>query len=305
MAHSFTFTTLATTWWLKIYDQTHKKPLNQIFEEVQNLSFEFEKNYSRFIDSSFVSKLNRDKSIQNFPSEFFEMLNFGEYSKAQSLNNFNLAVGGILEDLGYDSSYSFASKSKIVDVDASLESFLVLDPMLIKIRSEIRLDLGGLGKGWLIDKIATYLLENGLKYFSINGGGDIYCTSDHDTPLEFVLENPAKLTQAIGKIQIKNCGLASSAANRRSWLDKNTGQIQHHLINLGQNYSKNFIQNQKLAVFTSGKNGLLSDVASTAIFVAEPEEIQAIAKNFEVEFCIIWSDFSFTKSQNYAGILYQ
>jgi len=303
VANSFSFSALATTWWLKIYDLGFENDSDSIFYEVKTLSLEFEQNYSRFLDTSSISRLNQEKSITNFPAEFYEMLSFGQKCGIKSLGNFNLAVGGILEDLGYDASYSFASKtnSKSDIYELTQNPFLVLNPDYIQIRPETKLDLGGLGKGWLIDKIASLLLKNEVKYFSINGGGDIYGSSNHGKELEFILENPNDTTQAIGQIQIQNQGLASSSPNRRSWVDKNTGQIENHLINLKESQ----FDNQKLAVFTSGKNALLADVASTSIFVAEIAEIEIIAKNFEVEFLIIWSDFSFTQSRDYAGILFE
>ena len=230
------------------------------------------------------------------------MLCFGEEMRTKSLGNFNIGVGGILEDLGYDKDYSFTSKSnsKEQQFDLGQSVFLILNKSEIKIQENVKIDLGGLGKGWLIDKIVSFLLQHNVKFFNINGGGDIYCTSNFDTPVEFILENPVDVTQSIGKIQIMNQGIACSASNRRQWLDKRTKQRCHHLINLEEKSS----QNEKIAVFTSGSDALLADVAATTIFVAKPEQIEIIAKNLNVEFLIIWSDLSYVKSFGYLGELF-
>ena len=107
-----------------------------------------------------------------------------------------------------------------------------LNPEEIALRSNFKIDLGGLGKGFLIDKIAKELQVVGVKYFSINGGGDIYATSDYEEPLTFELEHPQNQKMSIGQIKIKNLGLACSAPNRRQWKDKISGEFNHHLIDL-------------------------------------------------------------------------
>jgi thiamine biosynthesis lipoprotein len=301
VSFKFSFQALATKWWLEVFDQEHEKILQNLFLEIEIIAKKFELDYSRFLDSSYVSVLNRNKKLLNFPVELLQMLQFAEEMRVKSLNNFNVAVGGILEDLGYDKDYSFrSSKNKSETINTSKSSFISLDDSLIQIKENIRIDLGGLGKGWLIDKIATFFRQNGILFFSINGGGDIYATSNQKQLIEFILENPVDLTQSIGKIKIQNQGLACSASNRRQWLDKSTNRVIHHLINLENQTS----ETEKIAVFTTAKNGLLADVAATTIFVSKPEQIEKIAQNLEVEFLIIWSDLSFVKSPNYVGELY-
>ena len=293
---------MATTWWLEVFSLNDENVVQNLFLEIEMAAKKFETNYSRFLDTSYISKLNREKKLFDFPVELFQMLRFAEEIRVKSLNNFNVGVGGVLEDLGYDKDYSFNTKDSLNQeiLDFKRSSFLALNQTEIQILPSFKIDLGGLGKGWLIDKIATFFKQNQIEFFSINGGGDIYCTSNFDTPVEFILENPVDVTQSIGKIQIMNQGIACSASNRRQWLDKKTNQTHHHLINLEEKQS----ENEKIAVFTSGSNALLADVAATTIFVAKPEQVVEIAQNLAVEFSIIWSDLSYVNSLNYAGELF-
>ena len=301
MSQKFSFQALATKWWLEVFDLKDENIVQNLFLEIEIEAKKFELNYSRFLDSSYISKLNREKKLLEFPKELYEILQFAEGIREKSQNNFNVAVGGILEDLGYDKNYSFqSSKSKLEKINTSESSFISLEKSLIQIKNNVRIDLGGLGKGWLIDKIATFFKQKGIEFYSINGGGDIYATSNQNQPIEFILENPDDLTQSIGKIKIQNQGIACSSSNRRQWLDKTTNQIEHHLINLEKSES----EKEKLAVFTGAKNGLLADVAATTIFVSKPEQIEQIAQNLDVEFLIIWSDLSFIKSQHYSANLH-
>jgi thiamine biosynthesis lipoprotein len=298
MSADFSFDALATKWWIKIYDK--KVDLEQIFNQIETLSKDFEKSYSRFLDESYISKLNRNKSLSHFPHELYQILVYSENIRQKSAGLFNVAVGGILENLGYDKNYSFSLKQDIESISVLDDSsFETLDENLIQIRPDAKIDLGGIGKGWLIDKIAKFLSDFDIKYFSINGGGDIYATTDQDNPISFVLEHPKDFTQKIGSISIANQGIACSAPNRRMWIDQQSDQTFHHLIDIQNSNSAM----GKLAVFTQGKNATIADVMSTVIFVAKNEEIEDLAKLFEVEFLIIFPDLSFVKSLGYKGIL--
>jgi thiamine biosynthesis lipoprotein len=300
----FTFEALATKWWLQSWDKSLGDNLNYVedlFKQANIIANTFENQYSRFLPNSFITKLNTDRTLNNFPKELFEIINFAENIREKSNGLFNVAVGGILENLGYDKDYSFRQKKELnSSFDTYQSSFEILDPEQIKLKDGVKIDLGGIGKGWLIDKIAKYFLESGLNYFSINGGGDIYATSDNDSDVEFILEHPIDFSQKIGSICIKNQGLACSASNRRVWTDLKTGETFHHLINLNNLQSSE----GKLAVFTQAKNALLADVMSTTLFIAKNSEIESLAKKIGVEFLIIFPDLSYVKSLGYSGVLF-
>ena len=76
------------------------------------MCLEFEQNYSRFLDTSYISKLNETKKLVDFPSELFEMITLGELARVKSLQAFNIGVGSILEKIGYDKNYSFVAKNE-------------------------------------------------------------------------------------------------------------------------------------------------------------------------------------------------
>lgn len=58
------------------------------------------------------------------------------------------------------------------------------------------IDLGGLGKGWLIDKLSDLLRNEGYKEFLINGGGDMYVSSTEKQ--ECYIEHPRDTELVIG-----------------------------------------------------------------------------------------------------------
>jgi len=93
-----------------------------------------------------------------------------------------------------------------------------------------QLDLGGIGKGYAIDALAEYLqTTHQFSYFLINGGGDIYATSDNGRSVTVTLVHPTNQTQGIGVAELHNQGFAASSPYVRSWRDRKTGKAYNHL----------------------------------------------------------------------------
>ncbi len=285
------FDGIGTHWWINIYDDLNF----DISSELISIVKEFESNYSRFKDTSLVSKLNNNKVIKNFPEELFNMFEYAEKLKILSDGYFNIFVGKTLENFGYDKDYSF--KAKAIQ-SISNDCFELLTKKEIRINEEARIDLGGLGKGWLVDKVAEYLKSKGIKYFYVNAGGDIYATSNFNKAINFILENPLDPSEMIGSIDVFNQSIASSSTNRRRWRDQN--KEYHHLINPRNNESVN---NKVAGVFTLGNNCLKADVASTVIFVSPKDLRDKIKDKLGVEYLVIFEDGSYFRSGGYTAIL--
>lgn len=92
----------------------------------------------------------------------------------------------------------------------------------------VQLDLGGMGKGWTVDRAADRL--QGLGPFLINAGGDIYAYQSPParTGWDIDLIHPLKPTHFMARVQLHHRALATSTIARRRW--QHNGQMMHHLI---------------------------------------------------------------------------
>jgi len=190
---------------------------------------EFENRYSRFKADSWLSQLNRERVFHDPQPEFIELLNESLRFYAETNSTFNIAIGKKMNESGYDATYSFTSKpAQSVEI-AGLANMLAVSSDKITLRDG-SLDLGGIGKGFAIDKLADMYKEKcNLHSFVINGGGDIYATHDNGRPISITLAHPTNSTLSIGTVELKNQGFASSSPWVRSWSDKKTGKLCNHL----------------------------------------------------------------------------
>jgi len=285
---------LGTRWWFG-FDKSSDS--ESIKTTVSDQLEKFEKNYSRFREESLISQLNRKGRLEEPPKELVDMLNYAAKLRQVTSSNFDITVGRKLEEMGYDADYSFNPK-----FNTSRSKFggkISIGTEIIELEEGVRIDLGGFGKGWLIDKLVGLLQQSSSEFF-INAGGDVFVYSESEREASFSLENPFETVQSIGSIKFSNASIACSAPNRRQWKDTDTGETFHHLVKVSD-----FVpQKQIAAVFTYGETAKDTDAASTAIFVSPAKILPAIQKELGVEFMIVFDDGTFFSTKDYLGELF-
>lgn len=218
----FSFEAIGTVWWIEIFDEIDDNTLTVVKDHCERFCEVFNQRYSRFLPDSLVSKLNRERMLERPDEECRALLSYGKQLYIRSGTAFNYLTGHILEARGYDATYSFTER-------ADLASLPVCNPAVdIEIsESAITLhcgnvDIGGYGKGWLIDELVRELRSFDLQYFLINGGGDMYATTHKGEPIEIYLEHPTKDNTVLLSTTIENQGFAASSPFKRQWTSGDT-----------------------------------------------------------------------------------
>lgn len=211
-----TIDALGTRWWIEIFDAIDETKRAAIYDGCALLLSEFEARYSRFRSDSLVSTLNRVGVINKPDAALGDILSYGITLYARSRGAFNVLIGEKLIARGYDASYSFTATPHTTPVP-NPEVSLTLTPERITLQTGA-VDIGGYGKGYVIDLLAEYLRTTWqVHYFLINGGGDMYGTSDHHQPITVYLEHPTNPSQYLDTTTILNQGFAASSPHKRTW----------------------------------------------------------------------------------------
>lgn len=299
---------LGTKWWVKFFNDSDFS--QDIKKKIVFEINDFESLYSRFRSNSLISRLNQTKFLENPPIDLYTMIKKSQAVFSLTQGGFNISVGAKLEEMGYGLKNS---KSKIPNPTLKVmsskalpggqkpkfvNSKIINKKTKILIPSNTRIDLGGIGKGYLIEKLAGLVKSNGIKYFLINGGGDIYVTSDNNKPVKIMLENPFTASESIGWIELKNSALSCSGINKRTW--QKGKKTFHHLIDM----KNNRLVKKYFAVFAYSKSILNADLCSTAIFVSNEKLKNQIAAKLESEYLIIYPDSTFYKSKGFSANLF-
>ena len=211
---------------------------------VERLFQQNEARLSRFRPESELSRLNRDaRTDVTVSTELYGVLEAARWAWEATGGFYNPAILPALERAGYDRTFE-----QIVDVVRN-ETFrqsgaqavagnacptaapfdLDRNRRSIRRSSTTRLDLGGMGKGWSVDRAADGLHRAGP--FLLNAGGDLYAHGYPDGtgsgwPVE--IEDPQRPAQSALRIRLANRALATSSIARRRWVQ--AGSMQHHII---------------------------------------------------------------------------
>lgn len=262
---------LGTRWWVEAVCEP------KLLHEIEHTIKEFECDYSRFLPESFIGRLNDQKVLKNPPVELVKMLNFQRDMFYATNGVFNCTVGGILEKQGYGLSGRQSSLQR--DIDTAI----TINEDTIELSKDTRIDLGGFGKGWLIDKIGSIFDSHDCREFVINGGGDILVGSEAE---DLYIEHPNDPESYIGLVTVQNGALASSSAAKRRW---KVGVTEHsHIVDTTVQPLKP--TEQLASVHVRAESALLADTLATVFLLVDHQTRIQLAKKFDVTFLEVRSD---------------
>lgn len=288
--HVWEFEAIGTRFTITVWDGRTREECTGAIDACIALADDFDTRYSRFKPDSLVTVLSTTTGTFEVPSELTNMLRLYERLHESTQGAINPAVGFALSDSGYDAEYSLVPH-KTVRVTPPLHDCLrILDNTHIELLRPTLLDLGALGKGYLVDSIYELLLSKGYTRFLVDGSGDIRYVSSNGEPITCGLEHPQDVTLAIGTLELRSGTLCASAVNRRVWKDRNhyidptTGQSPHDV----------------LATWVTAETAALADGLASALFFVTPESLHT----YTFEYLIVNKELTLKKSAGFTADLF-
>ncbi len=280
------FSATGTLWQIDIYD--HNPPeKDQLTKETTEYIENFEINFSRFRDSSFLSKMAKEAGEYPLPPDAKPLLDF--YTKLYKLTGglFTPSIGKSLVSAGYDKDYSLKPQEIISTPDDWKN--ISYTKTSIRTMAPTQLDFGGAGKGYLIDLVSKLLIDRGVKNFCVDAGGDMRVAGNKT--LTIGMENPNDANIVLGTLLLQNNSLCGSSGNRRQW-----GKY-HHILNPKSLTSPTNI----LATWVQADDCMVADGLATSLFFVDPK---ILLNDFNFEYLCLYSDLSFQKSDGLSATLF-
>jgi thiamine biosynthesis lipoprotein len=212
--------------------------IDVVVESVSHPSAEFltlrllfaqqEQRFSRFIESSLLSRLNRGERIEDPWLAQLMRLALAAHDATGGL--FNPMVLPALRQAGYGVSFESISGG---DPHPQLLSeplhAIVLDGESVRL-NQGQFDGGGIVKGWTVDLAVEHLLAAGVGGALVNAGGDMRAEGlgDGDHGWLAAVEHPLRPATLAWQGTIRGA-LTTSTTLKRRWRTA-TGADAHHLI---------------------------------------------------------------------------
>ncbi len=208
------------------------------FAQAQSFIQAAEQRFTRFSDDSELAELNRSAGVWFSASpEMFEVVSLAVRLHRQTGGLFDPAILDALEQVGYDRSMEEirAYGASAAPVLFRTRSHSIREVLLDEARRQIfvpeglRLDLGGIAKGWIAEKAARILADY-ASACAVDAGGDAFMIGlpAGEPAWRLTLEDPADETRALAVLKLPPGGAATSAVTKRRWLQD--GEPRHHLI---------------------------------------------------------------------------
>jgi len=151
----------------------------------------------------------------------------------------------------------------------------------------MRANLGGIGKGYAVDRAVALLKDAGLNDFSIQAGGDLYVAGHRgDRPWRLGIADPRAPDGAIfARVDLTDSTFSTSGDYERSFI-KN-GVRYHHILDPATGQPARLSR----SVTIVSKQAVLADGLSTGVFLLGPDKGMALIERLpDVEGVIVGAD---------------
>lgn len=282
----FHFDTIIT---ITLYDPSKTAELNHCFE----LAELYENYFSADIKDSDISKINASPgSPVRVHEETIDLIEKGlSYSKL-SEGKFDITVGKLT------SLWDFHAKTpKLPDADAVAAAVRTIDYRNVMVRGDevtltnpnAALDLGGIAKGYIADKLKEYLLSEGITSGLINLGGNVLTigTKEDGSAYSIGIQRPFDETGApAAVVSVKDQTVVTSGIYERYF--EQDGIRYHHILDTATGYP---YENELLSVSIICRDSADGDGLSTTCFALGLEKGMELIESLEdTEAIFITSD---------------
>ena len=215
------FRAMNTEWWITI-PRCADPSLLAVAEAT---AWAAEAAFSRFRADSLLSRLNRDRQIAS--RSLADVVARALALHEATAGAFDVRVGPAVAAAGYDRSFE-----QMVHHPPQLQLLLAPPVETLSVQADREgvtltgiggLDLGGIAKGWAIDRIAEAVEAAGYRDYVIDGGGDIYAGGRGADGEAWPIGVGDGLVAFIS-----DAAVATSSTEKRRWATA-TGEA-HHIV---------------------------------------------------------------------------
>ncbi len=270
-----------------------EKAITDAFEEM----IKVENLVSIYKEDTQLYSLNEKGFLIDADEEIIYLLK--ESNKYSELSNgsFDITVQPIL-DL-YTKSFEVnkrAPTEKEINDTLSLIDYkgIVIKSNDIRIRKNMKITLGGIAKGYAIDKAIEALEKNGIKHALVNAGGDMRAIGKKGMEdWSIALRNPRDKEDYITIIKLDNNSVATSGDYERYF---DSEKKFHHIVDPRTGYSATDL----ISVTIIAGTALEADALATSVFVLGPEKGLELVESLDnVEGLLITKDREIIKSSGF------
>jgi thiamine biosynthesis lipoprotein len=252
---------------IKVY--SNKKDVKKVLEKVDNIYSKYNKLCDAFNEYDNIkniyyinNKLNVNKKLI-IDKDLYNLIKYGVKAYDISSGSVNIAMGNvtflwkkyILKGNGIPTDEELNEASRNIDIKD-----IVLEDNTIMKKSNIKIDLGGIAKGYVTELAGKYLESVGIDKYIINAGGNVKVGKHYNNDLYKIgIEKPIKESHDIYKVvKVENESVVTSGNYERYYEYK--GNVYHHIIDPKTLYPASYVRSVTVITKDSGYADILAKI---------------------------------------------
>lgn len=218
---------------IQLYDTTDSKLLDECF----SLCHKYEAMFSRTIESSEISQINHSNGLPvSVSPETLELVQKAVHYSELSNGLFDITIAPLSELWDFKNNTNTIPDSTVINeakahvdyrnitIDPSKSTIQLADP-------DSSLDLGGIAKGYIADRIKDFLVENNIEHALINLGGNVLAIGGKpdNTPFNIGIQEPfSDRGETISSVKTASSSVVTSGIYERYFEKDNI--VYHHIL---------------------------------------------------------------------------
>ncbi|NNE62560.1 MAG: FAD:protein FMN transferase [Gammaproteobacteria bacterium] len=248
---------------------------NRIFAEMRRI----DALMSPYKSTSEISYINHNAAVSsiNISEEMASLINRSLQFSVLSNGAFDITFASV----GYRYDYRKQQLPADEFINSTLEAIdyrhiVLTDGRIYFKDSNVRIDLGGIAKGYAVDRAIDIVISCGIDEAMISAGGDSRILGNkRGKPWIIGIQHPRKADDLAMVLPLSDTAISTSGDYQRYFIHK--GQRIHHIINPETGRSAN----QIWSATVTGRDALTTDALSTTIFVLGAEKGLALIEKMD------------------------
>ena len=249
----------------------------QVFAEMRRIN----ELMSPYLPDSEVSRLNREAAVKpvTVSEELFKVIKTAQKFSELSEGAFDITFASV----GFLYDYRNRHKPSQSQVDQALSAINYRHIKLNDrnktiqfLRPGVKIDLGGIAKGYAVDNGIEILKQCGVKNAMVSAGGDSRILGDRKGwPWVLGIKHPRNKNEVVVKLPLSDTAVSTSGDYERFFIED--GVRYHHIISpqTGKSVSETW------SATVIGDKAIETDALSTTMFVMDTKDALALIDKME------------------------
>jgi thiamine biosynthesis lipoprotein len=275
-----------------------KIPLENVVNQAFQLVSQYEKKFSYYDEESQLYQMNH-ATDSSFPidEDFYSFLVLARQVYAQTDSLYDISIG-VLSELWDFENQTIPDSAQINNALANIGfQKLQFDNNVLTRPEGLKINFGSIAKGFILDKVADFLKQNGVSSAVINAGGDIQIFGQKKA-LKIGVKHPRSENNDIIQIlSLQNMAVVTSGDYERFFIIN--GQRYHHIINP----KTGFPGTTMTSISTLHPSAFIADAYSTGLFLLPPQKAIQIADSVpDLEVILFYEENGELKKMQSSGM---